>query len=122
MAEKRVAQVNELIAHELGLIIARELEFPLGSLLTIVRVSTDAELKHTLVLVSVIPESSSEEVLGILTRERRNLQHLLNRRLAMQFIPSLHFKKMTKEEEKELQEEVEFEHLLDNIAKDLEKD
>ena len=42
---KRIQQVNEVIKQELNQIILKEMEFDLGTLVTIVRVKTDPDFK-----------------------------------------------------------------------------
>jgi ribosome-binding factor A len=63
-------RLSSLIQKELGEIIAKEIEFPLGSLTTISEVEISRDFKKAVVWVSVIPGEVSEEVLGILEKAR----------------------------------------------------
>ena len=119
MPEKRIAQVNELIAQELGTIIAREVEFPEGSLATITKVTAAADLKNAFVWLSILPKASETDVLKLLRKQAGRLQRFLNKRLAMQYIPKIIFKIDTGEDEKEEHEIHSMERMLDEIKKEL---
>lgn len=119
MSDKRIFQVNELIAHELGAIIAREVEFPTQSLATITKVTAASDLKNAFVWLSVIPKNTEDEVLKLLKKQAGRLQHFLNRRLAMQYVPKIIFKLDTGEDEAEEREIHSIEQLLDTVKKEL---
>ena len=89
--KQRVNQVNLLIKKELSRIILRELEFPLGTLVTITRAETTPNLIETRVFVSVLPEEKTKDVLNVLSKNVYELQQILNRKLIMRPIPKIIF-------------------------------
>jgi len=120
--KKRVSQINELIRQELGSILAREIEFPAGSLPTITKVVTDHELKRANVFISVIPEDWTEGIIKSLKKQRGPIQYLLNRRLSMHFVPDIYFVKDDKSDEKEEAEHHDIEMIFNTIAKEPHQD
>ena len=88
---KRIERVESLIQEELGKIIIKELEFPVGSLVTITRVSCSVDLANANVFVAVLPEEKVKRVLEILGKMVYVLQQFLNKRLRMRPIPKIRF-------------------------------
>jgi len=88
----RLERVNELMRRELGELINREVSFQ-AALVTVQQVDITADLKNAHVYVSVMgsPEQCSE-ALARLHAARKNLQHLLSKRVVLKFTPHLHFK------------------------------
>ncbi|MFH1509924.1 MAG: 30S ribosome-binding factor RbfA [Candidatus Nealsonbacteria bacterium] len=87
----RVPQVNNLIREELSKIIFREVEFPLGALVTLTRVDTTANLIESRVYISIMPQSKEEEIFKLLNRQIYFIQQILNKRLKMRPIPKIIF-------------------------------
>jgi len=87
----RPSRVSKLIQHQLGLIIARELEFD-KTLVTITSVDTNKKLDHSVVNVSVIPSSEQGNVLKLLDKEAPIMRHLLLKRINIKPMPKLIFK------------------------------
>lgn len=88
----RLERVNELMRRELGELINREVSFQ-AALVTVQQVDITADLKNAHVYVSVMgsPEQCNE-ALARLHAARKNLQHLLSKRVVLKFTPHLHFK------------------------------
>jgi ribosome-binding factor A len=88
----RLERVNELMRRELGDLINREVSFK-AVLVTVQQVDITADLKNAHVYVSVMgtPEQCNE-ALARLHASRKNLQHLLSKRVVLKFTPHLHFK------------------------------
>ncbi|MCE9612114.1 MAG: 30S ribosome-binding factor RbfA [Chthoniobacter sp.] len=88
----RLERVNELMRRELGDLINREVTFA-AALVTVQQVDITPDLKSAHVYVSVMgtPEQS-REALARLHASRKNLQHLLSKRVILKFTPHLHFK------------------------------
>ena len=103
----RVIKVNELIRQELGKIFAREIELPPDTFVTIIEVVTDADLRHARVSIGIIPDSVQSEVFKILKKQRKDIQHLLNRTLNMQHVPQLHYRIHSADDEKQGREKEE---------------
>ncbi len=107
MAENRIAKIDELIRQELGKILIKEVEFPLGTIVTITRVKTDGDVRHAIIYMAVYPDGHRGSALKIVTKKASRLQHLLNRTLAMQHVPRLRFVLDTGESVFSAEEEVE---------------
>ena len=110
---KRIQRVNQLIKKELGQLILREVEFPKDVLVTITRVETATDLNRTRVFVSCLPTSRTAQILLILHHQIHILQHTLNRRLRMKFIPRIEFIK-----EEKTREAGEIEELLEGLKRE----
>ena len=107
---KRIERVNSLIQKELGKIILREVELPVGVLATLTRVETSANLIDAKAYIAVLPSEKTERVLEILNKIIYELQKILNRRLRMRPIPKIRFIK-----EKQTAEAAKIEGLLEEI-------
>lgn len=88
MAE-RMARVDELIKQQLGEVILRELDLPLGCLVTITKVKTSKDLHHARVFVSILPKTNEREIFGMLVQQIRHLQHLLHQNITLHHSPKL---------------------------------
>ncbi len=88
----RLERVNELMRRELGELINREVSFQ-AALVTVQQVDITPDLKSAHVYISVMgtPEQCNE-ALARLHANRKNLQHLLSKRVVLKFTPHLHFK------------------------------
>jgi|SRR3989338_4729019 len=86
----RPLRVANLIREELGMMIARELEFP-GALVTITDIDVNKKLEIAHVRVSVIPSEKAAESLKTLQAARGELQYKLVRKLNIKPMPQLHF-------------------------------
>lgn len=106
----RVAQINELIRHELAELILTEVEFPQGCFVTIVEVETSKDLRHATVWISVLPGYLLKKALDKLRVNIGHLQFLLNKRLSIKPLPRIRFA-VDRTEEKA----ADIEQLLDRI-------
>lgn len=86
----RPLRVANLLRDELGMMIARELEFP-GALITITDIDVNKKLEIAHVMVSVLPSNKSAEALKILQAAKGELQYKLVRKLNIKPMPQLHF-------------------------------
>jgi ribosome-binding factor A len=88
----RLQRVSELIKRELSEIFTRELSFE-GALVTITDVDVTADLKNAHVYVSILgSQEQKAAALAQMGGHRKDLQHLLSRRVVLKFTPHLHFK------------------------------
>lgn len=88
---RRIDKVNELLRHEIGVWLSRSFDPPSGCVVTIEEVKTSADLGHTKVFLSVLPEEQSTRVLAGLESLRSDLRSHLFKRLTMKFVPVVHF-------------------------------
>ncbi len=87
----RILQINGLIREHLGNIFLREVSFKVGTLVTITKVDTSADLRHSRILVSVFPETESVYALKTLEHEKGAIQKALHRKLHMKPLPVISF-------------------------------
>jgi ribosome-binding factor A len=87
--KNRVAQINELLKHELGNMLFREIEMPEHAVITLTRVEASGNLQQAKVYISVMPDEKGNEVLTILGRNIYDIQQMLNERLKMRPVPKI---------------------------------
>ncbi|GEM_PF-868684 len=87
----RLPQLASLIQHELGVLLRRELELPLGVLLTVTKVQVVDDLSLARVGVSVLPYAERHAAFKVLTSVRGQLQRTINERLKLYRVPKLEF-------------------------------
>lgn len=109
----RLEQVSSLIRKEMAALIGREIEIPLGTLVTVSRVKLGPDFKFAKIFVNVTPVERAEEVLDILKKNRSRLQKELSSYLTMKFSAKISF--VFDAEEAEAQK---IESLLDQISRD----
>lgn len=112
---KRIQQINILIKRELGIILAREIEFSADILMTITRVETTSNLMESNIWISIFPENEMKKCLDILNKNIYILQQKLNQRLKMRPIPRIKFL-----EEKKTIEAGKVEEVLERLKEDKE--
>ncbi len=104
ITNKRIQQINEVIRQELNQIILKEIEFNIGTVVTIIGAQTDLELKITKIFLRVFPENKEWKCLKILKQRTPFLQALLKKKIILRYIPQIKFfidKQGKKIEEKE---------------------
>ncbi len=89
MTQHRILSFNELLKRELGKIFLENLEFPEGTIVTIVRVDTSPDLQRARVYISIIPQETAKAVLRILLKSIFGIQQKINSRLQMRPIPKI---------------------------------
>lgn len=90
-SSRRHSKYNAQLQRVLGQLINRHCDFPHSFLVTVTRVETSGNLRHSSVWVSVCPARYREIVEGTLARERRTLQHLLRRCWRAHPVPQISF-------------------------------
>ncbi|MCK5460312.1 ribosome-binding factor A [Candidatus Parcubacteria bacterium] len=89
--QNRILQINDLIRDELNNIILNEVDLPKGCLVTIIRVESESDLKSAIVYVSILPSYFKGKVFKLLVRQSKRLQHSLNRKVRIKFVPAIKF-------------------------------
>lgn len=89
--QNRILQINDLIRDGLNDIILKEVDLPKGCLVTIIRVESKSDLKSARVFVSILPSYFKGKVFKILIRKSKRLQHSLNRKVRIKFVPAIKF-------------------------------
>jgi len=88
----RIDQINELIKQETGKIILENIEFDPGTFVTVMSVDTSNTLETATIWISIYPEGKAGSSLEVLNKRIGEIQKLLNRRLALRFVPRIQFK------------------------------
>ncbi len=88
---ERINKVNSLIIDLMGKLIARDVSFKSGVLVTISKVDTLRDLHQTHVFISVLPATEVDYVMKTLSREHAALQKKLHKTLYMKILPKLVF-------------------------------
>lgn len=107
----RIDKVNSLIKRELSEIILKEMDFPVGCLVTVTKVETTKDLSQSFVWISVLPEGQRPQIFEVLEKSAGHLNYLLAKRLIMWKVPHIFFKIDSREEKASHIEE-----LLDQIG------
>lgn len=87
----RPERTGQLIRDELSAIIAREIEFPLGVLVTLTNVIVTDDMEHATVRVSVLPADREKHAMKVLLEFRAHLQHVLNKKMNIRPMPQISF-------------------------------
>lgn len=87
----RKQQLNSLIRNEVTAAIQKEVDIPVGLLLTVTKVELSGEMDKAAVFVSVLPSERKDEALNALKAMRGELQTILFKRLKMRVIPQIYF-------------------------------
>ncbi|MDO8582080.1 MAG: ribosome-binding factor A [bacterium] len=109
---RRIEQLNELLQREIGAIIARDVEFPKGTMVTILSVRTAGDLKNASITVSIFPDNKRGDVLRIVRKKSRHIEMLLQEHIPVHHIPSLLWRIDVTEQKAQ-----EVEKLLDSLQK-----
>jgi len=99
----RLDKVNSLIKKEVATLLHDFVEFKKGTLVTITKVETSIDLYYATVYISALPKSQQRIALEDLNKNIMPIQHALNKKLVMKYVPQLRFKI---DEAEELQAEV----------------
>ena len=91
MPKKRIDQVNQLIKEEVSKLILREVEISRDAMITVTRVETSSDLRHSAVYISTLFKDKQEAALHELNKSIYDIQHLLNRTLRMRPVPKIRF-------------------------------
>jgi ribosome-binding factor A len=95
----RIEKINSLLVQEISAVLLREIEFPQGVLVTIIKAKTTDDVKEAKIFISVLPFEKSDQVLDILRNNIYHIQQLLNKKLRMKPVPKIFFKIDASEEE-----------------------
>lgn len=88
---ERIRKINSLITHEMGQMIAQNVDFKPGVFVTISKVDTSDDLRYTRISVRVFPQSEIDYGMKTLEHERNALQKILHKKLRMKILPKISF-------------------------------
>lgn len=83
----RLRQVNELLRAELASEFTRELELPVGTVVTITRIVTSPDLRNATIYILVQPDNQSGTVLAIVRKKLRDMIHTVSHRIVLKNLP-----------------------------------
>ncbi|HAH04326.1 TPA: 30S ribosome-binding factor RbfA [Candidatus Komeilibacteria bacterium] len=86
---KRAEQIAEVIQRKLNDFFIREIEFPRDSLVTITNVRVTPDLKHAILLLSILPITKTGTVLKIITKRLGQARRFLSQQLTTRQCPEL---------------------------------
>jgi len=87
----RILQINDLVREIIGEVLVRGVNFKVGILVTITKVDTSADIRHSRISISAFPEKELPYVLKTLEHEKRTIQKSLHRKLHMKPLPMISF-------------------------------
>ncbi len=88
---QRTEQVNSLLIREISQILARDMEPPIDCMITIMRAEVTPDLKHAKIFVSILPDNKTGSGMEALRRMKKEVQHMLNKKLTLKFSPQIHW-------------------------------
>lgn len=88
---RRIEQLNSLVQQEVANVLNREMEWPAGTFVTVVRVEVADDAESAKIWLSVLPALHQDDVLQRVTERIADIQSVLNKRLVMKFVPKLTF-------------------------------
>ena len=88
----RITKINELVKQHVNNILLKELSLKNGVFVTIAKVDTTPDLRHTRVFISIFPEKEIEYVEKTLAKEMYRIQGSLNKKLFMKPLPKIEFR------------------------------
>lgn len=110
---QRVEQLNTLVQQHVATILEREMEWPVGVLVTVTRASVADDAESAKIWLSVWPYDQGQAMLREVEKNIVNIQQILNKTLVMKFVPKIRFDlDDTAEKAKAITE------LLDRVAED----
>ncbi len=87
----RIRRISEILKRELGLLIGREITFPVP-LVTVSGVDITPDLRNAHVFITALCNAQERgEILGLLEKNRPHLQSEIARRVVLKQTPHLHF-------------------------------
>lgn len=87
----RRERISQLVRDIVSELLSRELEFPLGTLVTITTVDVSEDLEHAKVRVSVLPATQEQKVNVVLKKFRGYLQGMLGKKMNIRPMPQILF-------------------------------
>lgn len=87
----RIAKINSFLANEISQILSKEISFKPGVLVSVSKVETSPDLRHSRILISILPAEEEHYVLVTLKKELFFIQKALNQKMSTRILPRLTF-------------------------------
>ena len=88
---KRTEQVAELLRIEANNILIRDFEPPMGSLVSVSRITISPDLKNATAYLSVIPDNKLGSALSAVKKFNHHIHKELNKKIVTKIVPKLHW-------------------------------
>jgi ribosome-binding factor A len=88
---KRTEQVAELLRIEVNNILIRDFEPPMGSLVSVSRITISPDLKNATAYLSVIPDNKLGSALSAVKKFNHHIHKELNKKIVTKIVPKLHW-------------------------------
>ena len=88
----RIIRVNELIKQEVAEIMLEDINFPAGTLVTVVAAKVSVDLRYADIIISVYPSCNREAALEALNENIYAMQQIINKKLSMKPVPKIRFR------------------------------
>ncbi len=87
----RKQQLSSLIRSEVAKAIQKEVDFPVGAIVSVTEVLISNDSGYADILVSVFPSNKKEGALKALNAKRATIQTILFKKIKRMFLPKLRF-------------------------------
>lgn len=87
MSLRRAEQISEVIARELNNYLIKELETPKNILITITRVVTSDDLKHSVIYLSILPLNKTASALRFFTANLGGMRRHISSKIKLFHAP-----------------------------------
>jgi ribosome-binding factor A len=88
---ERINKLNDLLRDEVGKILLKGFRAPEGILVTVIGATVSPTLEHATILISVLPENKSKEILKKINFQIYDFQQELNKKLRIRTVPKIRF-------------------------------
>lgn len=87
----RIDRVGELIQHEIGSLILREMQDPRVKLVSITHVVVSRDFSHAKIFITQLDEEKINETLKVLNKAASHLRYQLAQKIQLRVMPQLRF-------------------------------
>ena len=87
----RHLQMSELIQKGIADIMLKEIDFPKGCLVTVIRVETSKDCKEAKIYISILPNAFIGKILTLFNKRKSFFKHLICKKLSLKHSPEIEF-------------------------------
>lgn len=87
----RIAKINSFLTQELSSILAKEISWKKGLLVSVSKADTSPDLRHSQIFINILPIQEENYVLVTLKKELFKIQGTLNKKMHTRILPRLTF-------------------------------
>lgn len=88
----RLTKIDNFIAQEISKIIAKEIELPANTIVTVDKVKSSRDLKYSCVWLRIMPKEQSFAILNLIKKHKQPIQQSLADNLSTRLTPKINFK------------------------------